>query len=379
MRIAIVVPGGVDRSGEERVIPAFVWLIERLARRHDLLVFALSQETNPASWELRGARVENIGTTRFRRSRFLARFAAAHQVATFDVVHALFGGVGALSAMAAGRHRVPCVLHLAGGEPVAIESIGYGSRLTPRGRLGLRMAIAGARRLTVATRYMQALTARMGVAAEIVPLGVALDRWPVRTPRQREPNSMTRLIHVGDLRPVKGQDTLLSAVAILVDNGVDVRLDVAGLDTMAGALQGSNEARKLGERVMFHGLLPRDRLRALVEQGDILVQSSLHEAGPLCVLEAAIAGLPTVGTNVGQVSDWAPDAAVGAPVGDAAALAQAIAALASDEPRRMRLAAEAQARALRIDADFTAAAFERIYEDVIARRATGQRAAAVTQ
>jgi glycosyltransferase involved in cell wall biosynthesis len=260
------------------------------------------------------------------------------------------------------------VLHLAGGEPVALPSIEYGSLLSPRARLGLRVAIAGAQRVTVATRYMQTLAQEMRVHAELVPLGVALDRWPPRQPRPRDTTTTARLVHIGDLRAVKGQDTLLEAVAMLVRDGLDVRLDIAGLDTMNGVLQRSEAARQLGHRVAFHGLLSRERLRSLVEQGDMLVHASLHEAGPLCVLEAAIAGIPTVGTNVGQVSDWAPDAAVATPVGDAAALARAIASLVSDEPRRLRMAAEAQVRAMRVDADATAAQFERIYGDLIAAR-----------
>ena len=30
MRIALVTPGGVDETGTDRVIPAFLWLVERL-------------------------------------------------------------------------------------------------------------------------------------------------------------------------------------------------------------------------------------------------------------------------------------------------------------------------------------------------------------
>src|SRR5205085_390569 len=98
-----------------------------------------------------------------------------------------------------------------------------------------------------------------------------------------------------------------------------------------------------------------------------LAVTSRHEAGPVAVLEAAVAGVPTVGTRVGHVADWAPDAAVATPVGDAPALARALAALARDDGRRRTLALEAQRRAMAIDADFTAAAFQRIYEEVVAR------------
>jgi hypothetical protein len=48
MKVAIVTPGGVDRSGSERVIPCLLWLIERLVRAGiEVHVFALRQEPRP--------------------------------------------------------------------------------------------------------------------------------------------------------------------------------------------------------------------------------------------------------------------------------------------------------------------------------------------
>ena len=88
----------------------------------------------------------------------------------------------------------------------------------------------------------------------------------------------------------------------------------------------------------------------------------------MAVLEAALAGVPTVGTDVGHVNEWAPDAAVAVPVGDARALADAVEALLADEPRRIALAWAAQRRATAIDADHTAASFERLYADMLAER-----------
>jgi glycosyltransferase involved in cell wall biosynthesis len=279
-------------------------------------------------------------------------------------VHAIFGGAGAYAALVGARHRLPVLLHLAGAEPVTLDDIGYGMRLTTRGRLAFRLATRQARRVTAATPYMQALAARLGVATELVPLGVALDRWPVRAPRPRDPSRPARLLHVGDLRPVKDQDTLLRAAARLHASGVAFTLDVAGVDTTGGALQRSEAARRVSDVTRWHGLLGRAPLRALVEQADALLVTSRHEAGPLAVLEAAVAGVPTVGTAVGHVAEWAPDAAVAVPVGDDAALADATAALLADEPRRLALAAEAQRRATRHDADFTAQRFERLYEEM---------------
>jgi glycosyltransferase involved in cell wall biosynthesis len=147
--------------------------------------------------------------------------------------------------------------------------------------------------------------------------------------------------------------------------GVRFELHVAGLDSENGPLQSSAEARELGDAFKGHGVLRREELRALMDRTDLLLVTSRHEAGPLVVLEAAIAGVPTVGTSVGHIADWSRDAAVGVPIGNAAALAQETAALLSDEPRRMAMAARAQARAIAIDADYTAAAFENIYSQML--------------
>jgi glycosyltransferase involved in cell wall biosynthesis len=126
----------------------------------------------------------------------------------------------------------------------------------------------------------------------------------------------------------------------------------------------------LAHATTFHGFLTQRQLRPIVERAHVNVVSSLHEAGPLVVLESAVVGVPTVGTAVGHVAEWAPDAALAVPVGDAAALAAAIARLIADEDLRLRLAAEASRRALTQDADHTAALFEALYADLTAAAAS---------
>jgi len=61
VKIAMLLPGGVDRSGTHRVIPCNLWLIERVARQHELHVFAFRQEPKASRYELLGAQVHNIG------------------------------------------------------------------------------------------------------------------------------------------------------------------------------------------------------------------------------------------------------------------------------------------------------------------------------
>lgn len=367
MKVALVVPGGVDRSGTERVIPCLLWLIERLARAHEVHVFALRQEPRPSRYPLLGAEVHNIGA-RPRRPRALAAILAEHRRSPFDVLHAVWGPGPGVVAAAAGRITSrPVLTHLTGGDLIALPDIGFGARRRWQGRLWLRLAVAGASRLTVPSLAMQRAAAALGIEAERLPYGVALDRWPPLAPRPRRPDAPARLLHVGSLNRVKDQGTLLRAAAALREQGVAFRLDVVGEDTLGGEVQRLADALGLGDVVVFHGFVPHQALRALVEAADVLLVSSRHEADPIVLLEAAVAGVPTVGTAVGHIGDWAPDAAVAVPVGDAAALARETAALLADEPRRLRIAAAAQARALAEDADWTARRVVGIYEELTAR------------
>jgi len=73
------------------------------------------------------------------------------------------------------------------------------------------------------------------------------------------------------------------------------------------------------------------------------VQSSLHEAQGMAVLEAAACGVPCAGTATGALCDLAPEAArTTAP--DAHALAQAIVELAVDKAQRRELGRAARAK-----------------------------------
>src|SRR5215813_8817052 len=70
MRIAIVVTGGVDRSGRERVIPALISFIERQARRHEVVVYALRYHERPCTYPLVGATVHDLGRPRGLRRQY---------------------------------------------------------------------------------------------------------------------------------------------------------------------------------------------------------------------------------------------------------------------------------------------------------------------
>ena len=361
MRVALVVPGGVDRSGEYRVIPALVALVKELASRGEVHVFAFHQEAAPGEWLLHGAHVHNIGEG-FTRLRCVRKVMREHSAKPFDVVHAVFSGsCGLVAVVAAWIAGTPSVVHVAGVELVALRDIDYGGAQRLLSRLRERWVLRQATVVTAASAPMLAQIQAFGVSALRVPLGVDLNAWPCRAPAPRHPGEPARLIHVASLNRVKDQPTLLRAMAVLAASGVDFHLDVIGEDTLGGAIQ--SLARELGlvSRITFHGFLNQRKVHALMTRAHIHLVSSRHEAGPVVALEAAAAGVPTVGTAVGHIAEWAPDAAVSVPVGDSTQLAAGVMLLLSDDERRLRLANEAYRRAIAQDAKYTADLFGRLY------------------
>jgi glycosyltransferase involved in cell wall biosynthesis len=361
MRIAMVVPGGVDRTGEYRIIPALVALISRLSQHNDVQVFALRQESLPAEWDLAGARIHNIGLG-FTSLRAVRSICSVHRSAPFNLVHAIWAGRGGLVAVTVGKILgIPSLVHIAGGELVSIPEIAYGGRLKWLGRMREGLILRAASALTGASDPVIATLSSLGFNAQRVPLGVDLTRWPPRQPVPRDHSRPARLIHVASLNRVKNQPMLLKALASLMRSRVKFQMQIVGEDTLHGEMQSMSERLGLSEHVKFLGFLPQRQLRPLVEEADLLVLSSRHETGPLVMLEAAVAGVPTVGTAVGHILEWSPDAATSVPVGNWTALAQAIEQLLHNEDSRLRIAREALQRAVRQDVNYTADRFQSLY------------------
>jgi len=181
-----------------------------------------------------------------------------------------------------------------------------------------------------------------------------------------------RLVHIAGLNRVKDQELLLAAFALVAAHQPDVRLTIAGGDTLDGHHRRLANRLGLAERVDFLGHVPHDQLASVAQGAALHVLTSLHDAGPVAVLEAAACGVPTVGTDVGHVHDFAaltPPAAVAVADRAPATLADAIADLLSDDPRRAALATAAQQWTTAHDADHTAASFGMLYRRLAASSA----------
>ncbi|HEX5473374.1 MAG TPA: glycosyltransferase family 4 protein [Vicinamibacterales bacterium] len=365
MRIGWVVTGGFDRSGRDRVVPALLWTVERLAARHDVVVFVLRHYQQPSTYSLRGATIVDVGRTDglpwfrlARQFRKLSKAVEAH--GPFDVLHGCWGVPGGVLAAAVGRWRhVPSVATFDSGELESLPDIDYGLQRSMRTRAPIRTAAKWADRLLVCTEYMAARARARGMAAHVLPFGI--DTAMFSPPPVRPEGPPWRLLQVASLNLVKDQRMLLAALQRVVREEPDTHLDLVGEDTLGGLLPAVARGLGLDAHVTFHGFQRTDCLPAFYQRAHVYVQSSRHEAAGVSVLEASAAGVPTVGTRVGYVADWARDAAVAVPMQDPDALATAILAMLRDPDRRARVASEARRRAVAHDADWTAAALTQLY------------------
>jgi glycosyltransferase involved in cell wall biosynthesis len=383
VRIVLVVPGGVGADGVHGVIPALLSLIRRLAATHDVLVVATDQAAEAAAYHLEGARVMALGQRRRARlGRLRVARRALSMIRAFrpDLIHAFWlGPASTVAVVAGGLMRIPVIASLGGGELVALPRIGYGGALTWRGRAHAALGLRRAAVVTAGSRLALEPMLRRRPDARWLPLGA--EREVETSDPPREPGNRTdrrfRLLVAASLNRVKGPDVVLGAVArARTGLGNAVELEWYGEDTLGGSTAALARALRLDAVVALPGFRPHEVVRAAWRNADLSIQGSYQESQGVAVLEAAAAGVPTVGTDVGLVAELArvePPAAIAVPVGDAAALGDAIVALARDPARRTRLGQAARAWAEAHDATWTAAAFEALYAELTAGRAPRSR------
>ena len=374
MKIAIVITAVCIQAAKSRSCRRGWRLFERLAKAHEIHAFALQHLLSPQSYPLRGFTVHDLGRpsaplgmTRWAQEKALRL--ALDRTGPFEIIHGFCADpAGQLAARAARRLGIPSVVTCDDGEFVSIPKIKYGSQRTRRGRRAVRDACELATTVHVCTKFMAALAHAKGVNTRIIPLTSVTSRAAtLKSALGRRAGSGFRIVQVARLSRVKNQRLLIDALRIVREK-VDAHLDLVGEDTLGGQLQKHAAQIGVADHVTFHGFLPQDQVLALLSQADLYVQSSLHEAAGVAVLEAAASGLATVGTLAGYVADWARTKAVA--VGDAIpeSLADAILTLHADPDRRRSIAAAARTFAIAHDATFAASGFDRLYRSLVRPR-----------
>lgn len=185
------------------------------------------------------------------------------------------------------------------------------------------------------------------------------------------PGDALTVVCVGMLRPDKGQNFLLDALALLKARGLDLTLVLAGSATAESAEYEAGlkaQAAAAGLKVYFLGY--RDDVSELMQTGDLVVIPSLTEAQPRVAVQAFATGRPVVASAVGGVPEIVHDGQTGwlVPPAEAQALADAIARVVENPADTARVAEGARRLAeSRMRFDHRMAETLAIYETAITR------------
>jgi glycosyltransferase involved in cell wall biosynthesis len=170
------------------------------------------------------------------------------------------------------------------------------------------------------------------------------------------------------LRPEKGHDVAIAAVAQLLASMPRLRLLVVGDGPLRGEV--ARAASVLGDRALVPGY--RADVMALLDAADVLLHPSRHDALPTTLIEAMAASTPVIATRVGGIPELIDDGVSGVLVAappSAAELAAALGGLLRDPQRRQRLAAAGHERFEReFTADRWAARMGELYRSVLSSR-----------
>lgn len=155
-------------------------------------------------------------------------------------------------------------------------------------------------------RYLNAKLFRQK-NSEWVPNGIAVTDRISAQERQagREalgwPDDAFVWLHAGRLTQAKNQALLIDAFSEVAKLQPNARLAIAGEGDLDDVLKKDVRNRGLEERIEFLGV--RTDVPRLMGMADAFVLSSDWEGLPIVLLEAGMAGLPTVATDVGSVGD----------------------------------------------------------------------------
>ena len=113
------------------------------------------------------------------------------------------------------------------------------------------------------------------------------------------PSNKIYCLYLGRVTKIKRPDRLIEVALILKNNGVDVTFLIAGGGDLLDEMKALSEGVDLP--MVFMGW--QHNLDALFSVVDILVMTSDNEGTPLSAIQAQLAGVPVVSTNVGSVDE----------------------------------------------------------------------------
>ena len=204
----------------------------------------------------------------------------------------------------------------------------------------------------------------------LMPPGLVINKLPAKDESLKSfglSNSRLQCAFIGRITQIKRPDRFLDVVSEVKKRGIDLDFFMAGDGDLLEGCRKRISQQDLPVTVLGW----QSDIEKVLSAADIVVLTSDNEGTPLSLIQAGMAGLPVVTTNVGSVPEVVIDGVTGIVTDlDVQEIANALEKLATDKALRERLGLAAQ--------EFTLANFgverlvhdhEELYKKLLASRA----------
>lgn len=321
-------------------------------RGHDVEVVTMGFRGLPAFEERNGVKITRVPSWRKRPETCetlemlsyvvtaLPEVIRRLQRQRFDVIHCHFiVPTGLLAYAVTRRYRIPYLLTIHGSDIPGFNTERFiiAHKFTPP---ILRLILRNAAQIIVPSRYLDGLAQKALGPLDVtyVPNGIRMSKLAV-CPKKR------RILMTGRLLPRKGFQYVLQA---LQNIDTDFEVHLAGDGPMRCELEAM--AAKLKTKVVFHGWLDHNspRLKELYETSSIFCLPSERENASLSLLEAMLAGMAVITSNVSGCPETVSDAGFLIPPRDPDALSKVLRQLLDSEEMCRAYGLRARQRAERL-------------------------------
>lgn len=261
----------------------------------------------------------------------------------FDVVHTHSSKAGILGRLAAHAAKVPLVVH-------TIHGLAFHPREKWwKNRLYVTLEAFAAKRsdhiYAVAQAMIeQSLAEKIGRREQYSVVYSGMDLNPFLT-AQRE-NSLRESLKipadakvvgtVARLFPLKGYEELMAVAPTMMKQHKDLYFLFVGNGSMMEDVKAWAQKQNIADRIIFAGLVPPSEVYRYIAQMDLLVHFSLREGLPRAAVQALAGSKPVVAYPLDGTPEVVIDGVTGilCPVGDHAAMSEAITRLLTDDALR---------------------------------------------
>jgi glycosyltransferase involved in cell wall biosynthesis len=245
-----------------------------------------------------------------------------------------------------------------GGDAIFLPEINYGQLRSKLSQKLVVWTLHNAFAPIALTKYLEDNLRCYGLTKNllIVPWGIDKNLFSYK---EKDIAPPIQFLHIGNLHPVKDQDTLLRAFKIISDQ-VSAQLTIIGRGELKESLKKLISDLNLEDKVSLIDPLPYESLPVFYHNADILLHTSLSEGQCEVVTEAMSAGVLVCGTSVGLMYDK-PDCCITVDVKDFNRLASNVLRLINDSERIRSLKSNAYKFAATHDIYWTIEKISKIY------------------